>query len=143
MDLRQEFEELKQKFADEFVKKGVSDFSPLIEDTVGLFDHFKDVFVRTQDVEEKKALLHFMKEVQAFLSVQSQEITKKTGVSQADKRNDSNPESDTVAALKSRVANACKEIRQSALAKPKKPGSKSASGAKQTKSKRRDRWLRG
>jgi hypothetical protein len=143
MDLRQEFEELKQKFADELVKKGVSDFAPLIEDTVGLFDHFKDVFIRTQDLEEKKALLNFMKEVQAFLSVQSQEITKKTGVTSGDRGNESNPESDIVVALKSRVANACKEIRQSGLAKPKKPGSKSASGPKQTKSKRRDRWLRG
>lgn len=143
MDLRQEFEELKQKFAYEFTKKGVPDFTPLIEDTIGLFDHFKDIFVRTQDLEEKKALLNFMKEVQTFLSIQSQEIAKKTGVTPADMNNDSHPESEAMAVLKARVANACKGIRQSGLAKPKKPGSKSASGSKQTKSKRRDRWLRG
>ena len=149
MDLHDELEQLKTRFQYEISKKGRSNLTVVMQDTIRVFEGFKAALIQCKDVEERDQLIAMTKELQAFLALQSKQIAEKEGISEEQLRaqgenpnNYSPAEWRALEAMKSRIAEGGQEIRESAIRHKQGTRPNPSPAANKVKSKRRDRWLR-
>ena len=155
MDIRNDFNNLMQKFQRESAKSGRIDLMELFKDSIRIFDKLKDALKDCSE-EEKKELFALMAEMHQFLQQETKKIAEKSGMNEEQLlRYSENPDNFSPAqwkaleVVKIKLNETGKELTdvvrkrdKKKVAATRKIKADASTSAKKTKTRSKGKWLR-